>query len=162
MTNRIHIDAPTGIIEVEGEKDFVEAQIDKLWPLIEARGFGVGPAATEATDPSNGESSPAASELANEANSDSETKGATSRRQRRTANKPPKGHSCADRIKALRDEGFFKERRTPTQIVQGLKAKGFTHSTNQVSAAGANMHKRSDIQRTKTGNGPWEYYWDRA
>lgn len=162
MTNRIHIDARTGVIEVEGEKDFVETQLDKLLPLIEACGFGTMPAATETANVSHRENPSSAPEPANNANGDGQAKGAGARRQKRAMNKPPKGHSCADRIRALRDEGFFEEGKTPTQIVQGLKAKGFTHTTNQVSAAGANMHKRNDIQRTKTGNGPWQYYWDRV
>lgn len=162
MTNRIHIDAPTGVIEVEGEKDFVETQLDKLLPLIEACGFGTRPAATETADGLKREIPPPIPELANDGNGEGNSKGVEPRKTRRAVNKPPKGHSCADRIKVLRDEGFFKERRTPTQIVHGLKAKGFTHTTSQVGAAGTNMHKRGDIQRTKSGSGPWEYYWDRA
>ena len=43
MTSRIHINAPTGVIEVEGAEEFVEAQLDKLLPLIEACGFGTRP-----------------------------------------------------------------------------------------------------------------------
>lgn len=60
----------------------------------------------------------------------------------------------------LRGDGFFKEQKTPAQIVEELGAKGWTHASNQVSAAGGQMFKRGDIQRTKVGNG-FAYYWDR-
>jgi len=41
--NRIHIDAPAGIIDLEGEKDYVEGLPAKLFPLIEEAGFGSRP-----------------------------------------------------------------------------------------------------------------------
>mgnify|MGYP001105887769 CR=1 FL=1 len=37
MTNRIHIDAPAGIVDLEGEKEFVEGMLSKLFPLIVGR-----------------------------------------------------------------------------------------------------------------------------
>lgn len=158
MTNRIHIDAPTGVIEVEGEKDFVEAQLDKLMPLITACGFGTRPVAAQAAE-QNSETLDEGDASASENGKATPLNGA--KKSKRSVNRPPKGHSCADRMMSLRSEGFFKERKTPADIVNGLKSKGFTHTSNQVGAAGTNMHKRGDIQRTKTGDGPWEYYWDR-
>ncbi|MCV3736372.1 hypothetical protein OCK02_09160 [Rhizobium sp. TRM96647] len=47
MTNRVHIDAPAGVIEIEGEKDFVEGLLAKLFPLIEEVGFGSRPVQNE-------------------------------------------------------------------------------------------------------------------
>ncbi|WP_149587440.1 hypothetical protein [Tabrizicola flagellatus] len=43
LTNRVHIDAPAGVIEIEGEKDFVEGLLGRLFPLIEEAGFGSRP-----------------------------------------------------------------------------------------------------------------------
>lgn len=60
----------------------------------------------------------------------------------------------------LKKDGFFREQRTPAQIVEALGKKGWTHNSNQVSAAGGQMFKRSDIQRTKMGKG-FAYFWDR-
>ncbi|MYF31180.1 MAG: hypothetical protein F4029_04425 [Gammaproteobacteria bacterium] len=147
------IDAPTGVIEVEGEKEFVEAQLERLMPLIEACGFGQLVNATDAEDDSLGE----------RGRSDEETDDLSqkdTKKPKRAVNRPPKGHSCADRIMELRKDGFFKERRTPAEIVDALGTKGWTHTNNQVSAAGGTMFKRGDIQRTKSGKG-FAYFWDR-
>ena len=61
----------------------------------------------------------------------------------------------------LRDDGFFKEHQTPSQIVEGLAKHGWTHNSNQVSAAAGNMFTRGDIQRTKKAKG-FAYFWDRG
>jgi hypothetical protein len=154
MTNRVHIDAPAGIIDIEGEKDFVEGLLAKLFPLIEEVGFG-----SRAQGLPNGQDveddPPVATEteLAEDAGKP--------KVKRRRVNTPPKGQSCADRILTLKGDGFFKNHRGGADIVAGLKAKGWTHKTNQVAAAGESLFKRSLIQRTKEGSGPWMYYWDR-
>lgn len=158
MTNRIHIDAPTGGIEVEGEKDFVEAQLDKLLPLIESCGFGTIPSVSQApVDDANasGDAVSQAVEDMNEPVGDEKQK-----KSRRGKVRAPKGQSCADRIKVLKDDGFFKEQRTTSDIVAGLASKGWTHNTSQVSAAAGPMFDRGEIQRTKAGQG-FAYFWDR-
>lgn len=148
--NRVKIDAASGIFELEGEADFVQTQLDKLLPLVTAGGFVKKAVQAEIM---NGSITPPPQEdTSNGAN--------TVRRAKRRSSTPPKGHSCADRMLALRQDGFFKEQKTPSQIVEGLGAKGWTHTSNQVSAAGGQMFKRGDIQRTKAGNG-FAYYWDR-
>lgn len=159
MTNRIHIDAPTGVIEVEGEKDFVEAQLDKLLPLIQSCGFGTRPAVEQKN---NGESLPSLTtneEQANEEGIESAANGAP-KRSRRGKSRAPKGQSCADRILTLKSDGYFKKQRSPSDIVEALGEKGWTHKSNQVSAALVNMFERNDIQRTKSGRG-FLYFWDR-
>jgi len=147
-SNRIMIDAAAGVFEIEGEAGFVETQLDKLLPLMTSGRFkkaAVTPMGEgEATEQSVPEQEPNGSKKS----------------KRGSNNRPPKGHSCADRMKELRVDGFFKQQKTPAQIVEGLGAKGWTHSSNQVSAAGGQMFKRGDIQRTKVGNG-FAYYWDR-
>ena len=114
--NRIMIDAPTGLIEIEGEKDFVEAQFDKILPLIEGCGFGqsVKPSEDD-TSQASPNSKEVAPPVASDANGGKKTK--------RAIDRPPKGHSCADRILELRKDGFFKDQKTPAQIVEGLGKK---------------------------------------
>lgn len=160
MTNRIHIDAPTGVIEVEGEKDFVEAQLDKLMPLIQACGFGTAPR-PKSSDVAAGGAQVMPDTESTEDGNGSENNPTNGRKRTRKAGKAtPKGHSCADRMLVLRGEGFFKSQKVPAEIVEGLGKKGWTHNTSQVSAAGGNMFTRGDILRTKVGNG-FAYYWDR-
>lgn len=152
MTNRVHIDAPAGVVEIEGEKDFVEGLLAKLFPLLEEAGFG--------SRPPNGASVHTAEEAVEPEDVAPEQTGKP-KGKKRTANKPPKGHSCADRILTLKSDGFFKDHRTTGEIVEGLKNKGWTHAANQVAAALTTMFGRQEIQRTKEGNGSWKYFWDR-
>jgi hypothetical protein len=154
MTNRVHIDAPAGVIDIEGEKDFVEGLLAKLFPLIEEAGFGSRPQ----TETNNQSFEEIASTQEETPASDDQAKVRT---RRRASKSPPKGQSCGDRIMALKADGFFKEHQGSTDIVAGLKGKGWTHSPGQVGASLTNLFNRGDIQRTKEGNGTWKYYWDR-
>ena len=154
MTNKVHIDGPAGVIDIEGEKDFVEGLLAKLFPLVEGAGFGSrlpnsNPVRiAETNEPLQAEETPLEQNDKNKA-------------KRRRVNTPPKGQSCPARILTLKQEGFFKDHRSTGDIVEGLKSKGWTHVLNQVSAALASMFERGDIQRTKEGNSSWKYYWDR-
>lgn len=156
MTNRVHIDAPAGVVEIEGEKDFVEGLLAKLFPLLEEAGFGSKPPRGKAPPEQDGEV---------EYNADDDTDdvgtGAGKTKLKRKRSVTPKGHSCADRMIAMKDEGFFKTMRSSSDIVGGLAANGFTHKSNQVAAAGESLFKRGLLQRTKDGNGPFKYFWDR-
>lgn len=156
MTNKVHIDAPAGVVEIEGEKDFVEGLLAKLFPLLEEAGFGSRPPNSGTEETGNGdapEGNPQAAETGD---------GAKPRQKKRRGSAPPKGQSCADRITTLKDAGFFKEHRSVADIVGGLKVKGWTHNGNQVGAALTHMFGRGDIQRTKEGDSAWMYYWDRG
>jgi hypothetical protein len=152
LTNRVHVDAPAGVVEIEGEKDFVEGLLSKLFPLLEEAGFGSRPPNTHAG-------------LAADAGGSSQPEVASSEEVAKARGKkrsvPPKGHSCADRIISLKNDGFFKRHHTTGEIVEGLKSKGWTHNSNQVGAARTNMFGRNEIQRTKEGSGSWKYFWDR-
>jgi len=154
MTNRVHIDAPAGVVEIEGEKEFVEGLLAKVFPLLEAAGFGSRPPTNDgATGDQSNDLAQGDQPLA-----DQNGKGKTKKRRGTT---PPKGQSCADRILTLKQEGFFKPKRSVPEIIEGLESKGWTHNGNQVGAALTNMFGRGDIQRTKEGGGPWKYFWDR-
>lgn len=133
MTNRVHIDAPAGVVEIEGEKDFVEGLLAKLFPLLEEAGFGSRPPNAAPVEPD---------EEAVEADEVAPERMAKPKAKKRSVNKPPKG-------------------RSGSEIVEGLKGKGWTHAGNQVGAALTQMFNRGDIQRTKEGNGAWKYFWDR-
>jgi hypothetical protein len=155
MTNRVHIDAPAGVIDLEGEKEFVEGMLGRLFPLIEAAGFGSRPREEEARATGiDGIDLPSKSSVEEEG----ERKKARPRRQIKRA---PSGHTCADRIRTLKSDGFFKEKRSATDIVNQLKENGFTHTTNQVSAALSQIFKKNQIQRTNSASG-WLYFWDRS
>ncbi|MEZ5791148.1 MAG: hypothetical protein R3D34_10290 [Nitratireductor sp.] len=158
LTNRIHIDAPTGIIEVEGEKEFVEAQLDKLMPLIQACGFGTRP--KESAGPVPNIDNIDSRRNSGVVDGDEEAQQNSKKKSKRGVRNPPKGHSCSSRISSLRDEGFFKVQKSPSEIVEGLARKGWTHTSNQVSASAGSMFNRGDLQRTKSGNG-FAYFWDR-
>jgi len=154
MTNRVHIDAPAGIIDIEGDKDFVEGLLAKLFPLIEEVGFGGHPQSR-----SNGRDAEDDPQAAPETGAAEDAGKAKTKRRRGST--PPKGQSCADRILTLKADGFFKEHRVGTDIVTGLKSKGWTHNSSQVAAAAGNLFDRSQLQRTKEGNGAFKYFWDR-
>lgn len=153
MTNRVHIDAPAGVVEIEGEKDFVEGLLAKLFPLLEEAGFGSRPPSNASAQANSEPVEP--DDVVPEQTSKPKAK-------KRKVSVPPRGQSCAARISTLKEEGFFKDHQSTTEIVEGLKGKGWTHAPNQVGAALTQMFGRGDIQRTKEGNGVWKYFWDRG
>jgi hypothetical protein len=154
MTNRVHIDAPAGVIDLEGEKEFVEGLLAKLFPLIEEAGFGSRPKSNGA-EPSGEAEAP----LEDATPSDGGN-GKGKSRSRAAPKKPPSGHSCAERILALKTEGYFADKRSTSDIVAKLSEKRQTHNSNQVSAAAGNLVQRSQLQRIRDGSN-WVYFWDR-
>jgi hypothetical protein len=155
MTNRVHIDAPAGVIDIEGEKDFVEGLLAKVFPLIEEIGFGSHPPGKSSGQDAQDDSSTAAGTGTTVEDAEK------SKIKRRRGATPPKGQSCGDRLLTLKADGFFKKHRVGADIVAGLKAKGWTHKSNQVAAAAGNLFGRGELQRTKDGSGPFNYFWDR-
>jgi len=151
---KVKIDISAGLIELEGESEFVGTYLDKLLPIIEGTGFGNGYRdSPEESAQNNG---------ANEVDSPQQNGTDATKKKRRVSRRPPAGASCRDRILILKGDGFFKEHRSPTDIVAGLGKKGWTHKTNQVSAALTTMFANGEIQRTKAADGTgFDYYWDR-
>ena len=148
---RVKIDAPAGVIELEGDRDFVSAYLDKLLPLVEQAGLG------KTTGTRTDWEAPI------DPPKDVESVSAEGTKKKRRVTKPaPAGHSCRDRLNTLKADGFFKDQRTPSEIVTGLSRKGWTHNVNQVSAALGQMFKAGDISRTKNDNSVgFSYFWDR-
>lgn len=140
MSNaKVLINTQAGTIELEGEDSFVRTYLDKLIPIIERARFGTGAVTV------NGEMVDA--------------DGMPKARTRRRVTPTPVGESCRDRVKRLRDEGFFAERRGISDIVHGLVARGHAHNVNQVGAALTTMFERHEIQRTPV-EGKFKYHWD--
>ena len=113
--------------------------MDKLIPIIERTPFGTGRTALPGDARVNEAEPPKA--------------------RTRRATKTPVGESCRDRVKRLRNEGFFSERRGISEIVQGLGERGHSDNVNQVGAALTTMFERREIQRTPV-EGKFKYHWD--
>ena len=153
MSNRVHINAPAGIIDIEGEKEFVEGLLGKLFPLFEGVGFGSRPISDGSTS---------VTEDAGDASVGPELDANSPRPRAKTkTSRAPKGQTCAARILELRSSGFFASKKSISEIVSGLADKGFTHDASSVSANANSMFKRQKIQWTKV-EGDWAYYWDRG
>jgi hypothetical protein len=153
---RVKIDVASGLIELEGEEDFVSTYLEKLLPMVQAAGFG----GTAHLD--NG---------ARDETSDAESDGLAAtenpiadgaKKKRKLGRRPPAGTSCRDRILILKGDGFFKNHHSTTEIVDGLAKKGWTYKSNQVGAALTVMFEKGEIQRTKdSSKSGFSYYWDR-
>lgn len=61
-------------------------------------------------------------------------------------------------ITELRDSGYFKERRTLSDIQKKLEEKGFIYATTSLSPALTQLTKRGDLRRVKE-QGVWKYVW---
>lgn len=154
MSCRVKIDVPAGVIELEGEAQFVSDFFEKIAPFMDPGQFGASPA-TE--DNATGEQDEGRSTGVGASGANAVSKP----RKRRAQKRPPPGASCRERVITLRDEGFFKDRRTPSEIVSGLAKKGWTHNNSQVGASLSQMFNRGEIQRTNEGGG-FAYFWDRG
>jgi hypothetical protein len=154
---RVKIDVPAGLIELEGEKEFVSVYLDRLLPMVEAIGLG-------SKRPSGSGIADNASDIKTEDGTPVEN-GTTKQsfaKRRRVAKRPPAGASCRDRILTLKQDGFFKSHQSGSNIVGALAKKGWTHTLNQVGAALTTMFNNGEIQRTRADEGRgFSYFWDR-
>ena len=143
MSNaKVIINTHAGTIELEGEDSFVRTYLDKLIPIIERAPFGTG----ASSDREGGARIVEA--------------GQPKARTRRTT-QTPVGESCRDRVKKLRDDGFFSERRGISEIVQELGARSHVHSVRQVAAALVTMYVHNEILRIAV-DGKFKYLWDKG
>lgn len=65
------------------------------------------------------------------------------------------GPSCASRILEIKDEGFFKEPKSPREVREKLKERGTTYASNQIAASLVDMTKGRKLRRFNE-NG-WKY-----
>jgi hypothetical protein len=135
MTAKLHINVQQGIIEVEGEPEFVEqiykdykAELQKL--LVAA-----------SRDTAGEEEKPPAPRRTKSPKSPSRAK---------------KGTGCAERILALKGEHYFKTLRNSTEVREKLGEKGTTYAPNLVSASLNILIKRGELRRVKQ-DGVWHY-----
>lgn len=148
---KVRIDMQLGVFELEGEHDFVGTYLDKLLPVLESRKFVPRSPAEEADEGSDAGKGDNGADSAD-----------GGKNKRKASKRAPAGSSCRDRILTLKVDGFFKDHRTPSDIVTALGQKGWTHNVNQVSAALGQMFEGGQIQRTKNTVGKgFIYFWDR-
>ena len=141
MSNaKVLINTQLGTVELEGEDSFVRTYLDIFIPIIEQAQLGSGAAVQATGDPSTDEA------------------GLAKPRIRQRGPQTPRGKSCRDRIRELRDEGFFTEQRGISDIVRGLNTCGHPDNVNQVGAALTTMFERNELLRTPV-MGKFKYHW---
>ena len=146
---KVRIDASQGIFEMEGEEQFVSTQLEKILPLLQRVSLRSKTSQDEervATEGQGGD--------------ETEVDRPLEKKKKRRGAPTPKGSGCRDRILTLKADGFFKEQRSPSDIVGGLKKKGWTYKINQVGAALTTMFNKGEVQRTEQ-DGKFKYFWDR-
>ena len=142
MSNaKVLINTQLGTVELEGEDLFVRTYLDIFIPIIEQAQLGSGAAVQATGDPFTDEA------------------GLAKPRIRQRGPQTPRGKSCRDRIRELRDEGFFTEQRGVGDIVRGLNSRGHPDNVNQVGAALTTMFERNELLRTPV-MGKFKYHWD--
>ena len=133
MTSRLKIDVTSGVLEVEGEEEFVL----KLYEDAKEAGLlALRPSRLDAW-------------TSEESVQDSKTK------VRRAPSKRG-GPSCAERILELVSGGFFDKPKSASEIKGGLEQNGHSYAANQVGAALTNLYQRGSLRRLKPGK-EWVY-----
>ncbi len=145
---KVHINSKALTIEIEGEDDFVRTYLDRLLPILERIGSASGNAAS-------GQETVGGTDIVDNGGQTIESGQRKSRKLRPSARSA--GPSCRQRIKTLRDTGFFSEPHGIAEIVEKLKLDGHVYSLNQVGAALSTMSGRGEIHR-KTVNGRYRYF----
>lgn len=141
---KVLINTQSLTIELEGEDEFVRTYLDKLMPILQRSKFG------EDGNVEGGMGTPDNLQTIISAKSVH-----TQQRVRTTA---ASGGSCRERVKKLRDGGFFEKPRGISEIVKELGEQGYPHSINQVGAALSTMFGRNEIERSKVDK-KYRYVW---
>ncbi|PWV91752.1 hypothetical protein DEV92_105103 [Phyllobacterium myrsinacearum] len=141
---KVLINTQSLTIELEGEDEFVRTYLDKLMPILERSKLAeAGHADGEAGLSDNLQAIAPAKPVG------------TRKRVRATA---ASGGSCRERVKKLREDGFFDKPHGIGEIVKELNDQGFPHSINQVGAALSTMFGRNEIERSKIDK-KYSYFW---
>lgn len=126
-------------IQLEGPRDFVEKYLDQYQAVIE-----------------KGLSSTSTSRRTSKETEVKKAEKPTPKRTRTARSKA--GPTCAEKIRELVSEGYFKEPKTTAAISEYLmKQKGYVNTTKDVSANLKGMFDRGQIKRIKEGNA-FKYY----
>ena len=128
------INIKDGLIQLEGPQEFVEKYLDQFKQLII--------------------SLPTAPKTSKTADTAEKEKDKTLKRKSRTR----MGPTCAEKIRELISEGYFKEPKTTAEISEYLtKQKGYVNTTKDVAANLKGMFDRGQIKRIQEGNA-FKYY----
>lgn len=68
------------------------------------------------------------------------------------------GAGPSARIVALKDEGYFAQKRTIGAIKEALAKKGFTYKSNQISPTLVQLTQSGVLQREKSPQKQWVYF----
>lgn len=128
MAVKLHLNLQQGVLDVEGDQAFVEKMFAEFKEHLSK--LVLTPPASE----QNGGDASSNNKAKPKSKSGSGKKG---------------GPSCAERISAIKGEGFFKTLRTSKEIQAKLEEKGTAYAPNQVAAALITMVKRGDLRRVK-------------
>lgn len=131
-------DLQRGVIEVEGQEEFVEKVYADLRTTLTDK---VATYRVSAAEPETTSATPPASE--------EEAK----KTRKRTKSSGP---SCASRIEALKAEKFFEQLRTPKEIGNKLREKGTDYQGNRIAAALISMTTAGKLRRIQEEGG-WKY-----
>ncbi|QND54426.1 hypothetical protein HB779_21125 (plasmid) [Phyllobacterium sp. 628] len=144
---KVLINTQSLTIELEGEDEFVRTYLDKLMPILERSKFGEDGHV-------DGEAG-----LPDDFHAVASVKSAgTAPSRKRVRSGGASGGSCRERVKKLRDAGFFEKQHGIGDIVNELTSQGFPHSINQVGAALSTMFGRNEIERSKIDK-KYKYFW---
>jgi hypothetical protein len=130
-------DLQRGLVEVEGEEQFVEKVYADLRATLSQKVASYSAAAPDA-----------ASDAAEQNSSDEPKK---TRKRTKSA-----GPSCASRIEALKADKFFDQLRTSKEVTDKLRQKGTAYEGKRVAAALHAMTSSGKLRRIEE-NGVWKY-----
>jgi hypothetical protein len=131
------VDLQRGLIEVDGSDQFVSRVYSDVRETILSK-LASSPAAPNPDDPPIGTTQ--------------QTGEATRKPRRRTK---AGGPSCASRIEAVKEEGFFKQAKSAGEVRAKLKERGTTYPSKNIAAALNNLTKAGKLRRFDEGG--WKY-----
>lgn len=143
MNTRLTINLATGIIEAEGDAEFVRGIYSDLRDTILKRA-SVAP--MRSVDPPVDRS--------DKPDDEGESAGSAGRKARRRGK--ASGPSCASRIVGLKDEGYFSELRSAGDVGAKLREKGTAYEGKHVAASLIDLVKRGALRRVSQA-GSWSY-----
>ena len=143
MNTRLIVNLASGVIEAEGDSEFVKSIYADLRETIIARSANLpaGSASPNFTPP-------------DEADEAADTDGQKGKKGRRRGK--ASGPCCAALISGLKDEGYFSELRSAGDVGAKLREKGTAYEGKHVAASLIDLVRRGALRRVSEG-GSWSY-----
>jgi hypothetical protein len=135
---KLLFDLQRGLVEVEGEEQFVEKVYADLRSTLSQKVASFTAPPIVVPEPSG-----------NTPDTPEEPK----KTRKRTKSSGP---SCPSRIEALKSEDFFKELRTSKEISDKLREKGTAYEGKRIASALHNLTTSGKLRRIQEG-GVWRY-----